>query len=314
MRSSPQKEGDNGSTATAVSSRPSPPSSPVGEVRASKKLLFYGLILIGGLGSMSMLYFVHTSTDAGFASSSSPQWMDHFDLPQQTARVWKDLGGALGIDPTAAANDDNNNQAADILKQDLPQQSQKQGKENKSPKQTILQQPQTFVTGKVAASHANETQGRSGGGLRKSSSSTTNSAVDKEKMRDASDFRPQDDDKPNINTDQEPLNVVLFYADDWTMKVLGKFDPDVKTPHIDNLADNGMLFSNNCVTTSVCWISRASLVTGAYYSRHLQNYPHVEELFTNKNVDWSDSLFPRMKRDGGYFTGLMGKWHAPSPK
>jgi hypothetical protein len=41
------------------------------------------------------------------------------------------------------------------------------------------------------------------------------------------------------------LNVVLFYADDWTMKVLGKLDKRVKTPNNDAMADNGMLFTNN---------------------------------------------------------------------
>lgn len=60
--------------------------------------------------------------------------------------------------------------------------------------------------------------------------------------------------------EHEPLNIVLFYADDWTMQVLGKLNPLVRTPNIDKMADNGMLFTENCVTTSVCWISRASLM------------------------------------------------------
>ena len=58
----------------------------------------------------------------------------------------------------------------------------------------------------------------------------------------------------------ERLNIVLFYADDWTMQVLGKLNPLVQTPNIDKMADNGMIFTDNCITTSVCWMSRASLV------------------------------------------------------
>lgn len=78
----------------------------------------------------------------------------------------------------------------------------------------------------------------------------------------------------------EPLNIVLFYADDWTMKVLGKLNPDVKTPNIDRMADKGVLFSNNCVTTSVCWISRATLMTGVYASQHLETEPSSLNMFT----------------------------------
>ncbi|KAL3925559.1 MAG: hypothetical protein SGILL_000333 [Bacillariaceae sp.] len=77
------------------------------------------------------------------------------------------------------------------------------------------------------------------------------------------------------------------------------------------MADNGMLFTNNCVTTSVCWISRATLVTGVYYSRHLQFAPHATNMYhTNP---WNETLFPKLK-SAGYHTGIMGKWHLPQPK
>jgi arylsulfatase len=117
-----------------------------------------------------------------------------------------------------------------------------------------------------------------------------------------------EDDEPLPSN--EPLNVVLFYADDWTMKVLGKLNPDVKTPNIDRMADNGMLFSNNCVTTSVCWMSRATLVTGVYASIHQEVSPPSENMFTTN--PWNQTLFPLMKQHG-YYTGLVGKWHAPQP-
>jgi hypothetical protein len=76
-----------------------------------------------------------------------------------------------------------------------------------------------------------------------------------------------------VEVPHEPLNIVLFYADDWTSKVVGKLNPLVHTPNIDKMADNGMMFTQNCVTTSVCWISRASLMTGVYSARHRQTEP-----------------------------------------
>lgn len=106
----------------------------------------------------------------------------------------------------------------------------------------------------------------------------------------------------------DPLNIVLFYADDWTMKVLGKLNRHVQTPNIDSMADKGMLFTDNCVTTSVCWVSRASLMTGVYASRHRQLLP-----WSTKNMfelhPWNETMFPLLKSHG-YYTGLVGKWHA----
>ena len=111
--------------------------------------------------------------------------------------------------------------------------------------------------------------------------------------------------------EKEPLNIVIFYADDWTMKVLGKLNPDVHTPNIDRMADKGVLFTNNCVTTSMCWISRASFFTGVYASRHLELEPFQLEMFTTHA--WNETLFPLLK-NAGYYTGLVGKWHAPQPE
>jgi len=109
-------------------------------------------------------------------------------------------------------------------------------------------------------------------------------------------------------------NIALFYADDWTMKVLGKFDKRVKTPNIDAMADNGMIFTNNCVTTSVCWSSRATLATGTYAAIHQHNMPFDEVKF--ETDVWPETLYPLMKKgsssgacQNGYYTGLFGKWH-----
>ena len=69
-------------------------------------------------------------------------------------------------------------------------------------------------------------------------------------------------------SDTKPLNILLLYADDWSFKTLGAITPFVKTPNIDRMAKNGVLFTHNCVTTSICMVSRATLYTGQYASRH----------------------------------------------
>mmetsp|Transcript_55705 Transcript_55705/g.135001 ORF Transcript_55705/g.135001 Transcript_55705/m.135001 type:complete len:542 (+) Transcript_55705:405-2030(+) len=111
---------------------------------------------------------------------------------------------------------------------------------------------------------------------------------------------------------KEPLNVVLFYADDWTMKVLGALNPHVQTPNIDEMAKNGVLFTHNCVTSSICWISRATLATGVYAAVHRQVKIWSQAIF-NGTVQWPQTLYPLLRKHG-YYTGIVGKWHAPTPR
>jgi arylsulfatase A-like enzyme len=131
------------------------------------------------------------------------------------------------------------------------------------------------------------------------------------KLRQSDDDLDSPQQRQDQKLDHVPLNIVLFYADDWTMNVLGKLNKYVKTPNVDTMADNGILFTNNCVTSSICWMSRATLATGTYASRHQQRKPLHSTLFTTH--PWNETLFPLLKANG-YYTGLVGKWHAPQPQ
>mmetsp|Transcript_1242 Transcript_1242/g.2647 ORF Transcript_1242/g.2647 Transcript_1242/m.2647 type:complete len:702 (-) Transcript_1242:126-2231(-) len=127
-----------------------------------------------------------------------------------------------------------------------------------------------------------------------------------EKTEKAEQKTPEGPSDTTKDPPKKRLNVALFYADDWTMKVLGKLDKHVKTPNIDEMADNGMLFTNNCVTTSVCWASRSTLATGTYTAVHKHTFPFQDADFETEH--WENTLFPLMKNKD-YFTGLFGKWH-----
>jgi len=123
----------------------------------------------------------------------------------------------------------------------------------------------------------------------------------------------------NTNAGDDNLNVVLFYADDWAANMLGIEQAAknatsnqgntvlIQTPHLDEMARNGVWFTKSYVTTSICWISRASLFTGMYSSVH-------QFLLLNDNslsVRWADTLFYRLRNMGGFSVGFVGKWHAP---
>jgi hypothetical protein len=110
--------------------------------------------------------------------------------------------------------------------------------------------------------------------------------------------------------DHEPLNILLLYADDWTYKTLGAVNSFVKTPYIDELATQGVLFTHNCVTTSICMVSRATLYTGQYASRH-KTYK-IGDTAMYEDGKWDDTLFPKLA-GAGYHVGMVGKWHHHHP-
>jgi len=85
----------------------------------------------------------------------------------------------------------------------------------------------------------------------------------------------------------------------------------VHTPNLDQLAAEGQWFPNSYVTTSVCWQSRATLLTGMYVSVH-QFFLIRSKAFYGQVVQWKDTLFSSLKA-GGHSVGFVGKWHAPLP-
>jgi arylsulfatase len=101
----------------------------------------------------------------------------------------------------------------------------------------------------------------------------------------------------------KPLNVLLLYADDWRHDTLGcAGHPVVHTPRLDALARDGVRFTRACVTTSICGVSRASMLTGQWMSRH------GNRGFAAFETPW-ESTWPAVLRAGGWWSGHVGKWH-----
>ncbi len=101
---------------------------------------------------------------------------------------------------------------------------------------------------------------------------------------------------------QTPPNVIFILADDVGIGDLGSYGQDaIRTPHIDQLADEGMRFTQMCSGAPVCSPSRAVLMTGLHNGRHVNG--NGVSLHTG-HVTISELL-----RQRGYATGAFGKWH-----
>ena len=101
----------------------------------------------------------------------------------------------------------------------------------------------------------------------------------------------------------KPMNILVLYADDWRFDTLGVAgNPVVKTPVLDRVSEASMRFTHNCVTTAICGVSRASLFTGQWMSRH------GNPSFKMFKTPWSET-YPGLLRENGYYVGHVGKWH-----
>jgi len=105
-------------------------------------------------------------------------------------------------------------------------------------------------------------------------------------------------------------NIVFILTDDQRWNALGCMgDPNVQTPNIDRLAHEGVLFQNHFVTTSICCVSRASILSGQYQRRH--GIGDFAKPFTPEQ--WAQT-YPALLRRNGYYTGFIGKFGVGAPK
>jgi hypothetical protein len=85
------------------------------------------------------------------------------------------------------------------------------------------------------------------------------------------DTKNNNNNNNNIENTDTRMNIVLLYPDDWRHDTIGAEHPYILTPFLNQLAQEGIRFTQNAVTTSICWMSRATLFMGQYSSRH-QSY------------------------------------------
>lgn len=103
-------------------------------------------------------------------------------------------------------------------------------------------------------------------------------------------------------------NVIFLFPDQMRGQAMGCMgNPDVKTPHIDRLAQEGVLFRNTIANTPVCCAARACMLTGKYASANgmIANDLRLRE---------SETSIAELMKTAGYKTGFIGKWHLDGGK
>jgi len=114
-------------------------------------------------------------------------------------------------------------------------------------------------------------------------------------------------------------NIILFLIDDLGWTDLGCYGSDLyETPHIDQLAAEGVKFTNAYSACTVCSPSRAAIMTGKYPARlHLTDWiqghkrPHAKLQIPDWQMylDTTEITIADALKTAGYVTANFGKWH-----
>lgn len=123
-------------------------------------------------------------------------------------------------------------------------------------------------------------------------------------------FTACNSENQSVDSSPTPPNVIYILADDLGIGDVGPFNENSKipTPHLDQLAAEGMIFNNAHTSSAVCTPTRYGILTGRYNWRSsLKN-----GVLTGKSkalISPERTTVASMLQKQGYHTAFIGKWH-----
>ncbi len=114
-----------------------------------------------------------------------------------------------------------------------------------------------------------------------------------------------------IQENEERPNIIFILTDDQRWDALGVTgNPIIRTSNLDKLGTSGILFQNAYVTTSICCVSRASILTEQYEPRH-----KIHDFNTDFTPEAFFKTYPYLLKGADYNIGFIGKFgighHSP---
>jgi len=106
-------------------------------------------------------------------------------------------------------------------------------------------------------------------------------------------------------------NIIFIFADDMGYGDVQALNPTrgkIKTPHMDQLALEGMVFTDAHTSSSVCTPSRYSLMTGLYNWRSTRQ-AGVTNGYSEPLIPTTRMTVASILKSTGYKTSMIGKWH-----
>ena len=107
--------------------------------------------------------------------------------------------------------------------------------------------------------------------------------------------------------DEKP-NVIIIFTDDQGYQDIGCYgSPDIATPHLDKMAQEGIKLTDFYAAQAVCSASRAGLLTGCYPNRLGVHGAYMPN--SKKGLNVAETTIAEMLKEIGYNTAIYGKWH-----